>query len=143
MAMSSGQDDGAPINELNTTPLIDVMLVLLVMFIITIPIQTHAVKINLPVNNPNPPPLEVKPDFNTVSVNTQNQITWNGTPVSQEQLRNYLDQSKQLNPLPELHVEPDENARYALVDEMMAVVKRSEVEKVGFVGNERYANFGK
>ena len=143
MAMSTGQSDGEPIMELNTTPLIDVMLVLLVMFIITIPIQTHAVKINLPVNNPNPPPTVIKPDFNTVSVNTASAVTWNGSPIDLVTLRSYLDETKRLTPEPELHVQPDPYARYAKVDEMLAVVKRSEVTKVGFVGNEQYANFSK
>ena len=143
MAMSAGQDDGEPIMELNTTPLIDVMLVLIIMFIITIPIQTHAVKINLPVNNPNQPINPIKPDFNTVSVDTQNNITWNGSPIDQETLRNYLDQTKALPVEPELHIQPDPYSRYARVDEMLAVIKRSEVTKVGFVDNEKYANFTK
>ncbi len=143
MAMSAGQDDGEPIMDMNTTPLIDVMLVLLVMFIITIPIQTHAVKINLPVNTPNQPPVVVKPDFNTVSVDQQNNITWNGAPVDLVTLRTYLDQTKQLPVEPELHIQPDPYARYARVDEMFSVIKRSEVTKVGFVDNEKYANFGK
>jgi biopolymer transport protein ExbD len=143
MAMSAGGAEDEPIGEMNTTPLIDVMLVLLVMFIITIPIQTHAVKINLPVNNPNPPPVIIKPDFNTVSVDTQNNITWNGAPVDIETLRNYLDQTKAMPVEPELHIQPDPYARYARVDEMLAVVKKSEVTKVGFVDNEKYANFSK
>jgi biopolymer transport protein ExbD len=143
MAMSAGQDDGEPIMEMNTTPLIDVMLVLIIMFIITIPIQTHAVKINLPVNNPNPPPEVIKPDFNTVSVDLQNNITWNGSPVDLVTLGTYLEQTKALPVEPELHVQPDPYARYARVDEMLAVVKKSAVTKVGFVNNEQYANFGK
>jgi biopolymer transport protein ExbD len=143
MAMSAGGAEDEPIGEMNTTPLIDVMLVLLVMFIITIPIQTHAVKINLPVNNPNPPPVIIKPDKNIVSVDTQNNITWNGSPVDLETLRNYLDQTKAMPVEPELHIQPDPYARYARVDEMLAVVKKSEVTKVGFVDNERYANWTK
>ena len=143
MAMSAGQDDGEPIMDMNTTPLIDVMLVLLVMFIITIPIQTHAVKLNLPVNNPNPPPVIVKPDFNTVSVDLSNNITWNGSPIDLATLRTYLDQTRALPVEPELHIQPDPYARYARVDEMLSVVKRSEVTKVGFVGNEQFANFQK
>lgn len=144
MAMSSGGGGGdEPIGDMNTTPLIDVMLVLLIMFIITIPVQTHAVKINLPVNNPNPPPVTIKPDFNTVSVNTQSVVTWNDAPIDLVTLRTYLDQTKAMTPEPELHVKPDPYARYAKVDEMLAVVKRSEVTKVGFVENERYANFAK
>ena len=143
MSMSTGQDDGEPIMEMNTTPLIDVMLVLIIMFIITIPIQTHAVKINLPVNNPNPPPVTIKPDFNTVSVDTQSRVTWNGSPVDLVTLRTYLDQTKAMTPEPELHVQPDPYARYAKVNEMLSVVKRSNVTKVGFVGNEQYASFAK
>ncbi len=143
MAMSAGQDDGEPIMDMNTTPLIDVMLVLLVMFIITIPIQTHAVKINLPVNNPNPPPVIIKPEFNTVSVDLRNNITWNGSPVDLATLRTYLDTTKAMVPEPELHIQPDPYSRYARVDEMLSVIKRSEVSKVGFVGNEQFANFAK
>ena len=143
MSMSAGQDDGEPIMEMNTTPLIDVMLVLIIMFIITIPIQTHAVKINLPVNNPTPPPVTIKPDFNTVSVDTQSRVTWNGSPVDLVTLRTYLDQTKAMTPEPELHVQPDPYSRYAKVDEMLAVVKKSNVTKVGFVGNEQYATFAK
>jgi biopolymer transport protein ExbD len=143
MAMSSGADEGEPIMDMNTTPLIDVMLVLIIMFIITIPIQTHAVKINLPVNNPNPPPITVKPDFNTVSVDLQNNITWNGSPVDLATLRRYLDTTKGMTPEPELHIQPDPYSRYARVDEMLSVVKRSEVSKVGFVGNEKFATFSK
>ena len=143
MAMSAGQDDGEPIMEMNTTPLIDVMLVLIIMFIITIPIQTHAVKINLPVNNPNPPDNPIKPDFNTVSVDTQNRVTWNGDPIDLATLATYLRQVKGTVPEPETRIQPDPYARYAKVDEMLAYVKRSDVKKVGFVGNEQFANFGK
>ena len=143
MAMSTSQSDGEPIMEMNTTPLIDVMLVLLIMFIITIPIQTHAVKINLPVNVKDPPLVEVKPLFNVVSVDTQNRVTWNRVPIDLVTLATYLGETKRMTPEPELHVQPDPYARYALVDQMLAVVKRSEVTKVGFVGNEQYANFGK
>ena len=137
MAMSAGQDDGEPMMEMNTTPLIDVMLVLLIMFIITIPIQTHAVKLDLPVNqnNPTPPIDTVK---NKVVITAQDQILWNGSPVSQQQLRQYLDVTQQMNPVPELHLQPDATARYKLVDEVLAVTKRAHVSKMGFVGNEYY-----
>ena len=143
MAMSAGTDDGEPMMEMNTTPLIDVMLVLLVMFIITLPIQTHAVKIDLPVNNPNPPPIVIKPDVNKLVVDPQGQILWNATPIDLVTLRTYLDRTKAMPVEPELHVQPDAMARYSVVDEVIAVVKRSAVTKVGFVGNEQYGNFGK
>ena len=143
MAMSAGQDDGEPIMSLNTTPLIDVMLVLLVMFIITIPIQTHAVKIDLPVNNPFPPPIIIKPTFNNLNTTPDGQILWNGSPIDLITLATYLQQSKAIQPVPELHIKPDPQTRYSVIDEMLAVVKRSKVDKVGFVGNDVYGVFGK
>ena len=126
--------------DMNVTPLIDVMLVLLIMFIITIPIQTHAVKLDLPVNQPNQPPPPIQPLKNTVVVSSNGQILWNGGPVSQEVLRQYLDTTQQMNPIPELHLQPDATARYELVDEVLAITKRAHVQKMGFVGNEYYMN---
>jgi biopolymer transport protein ExbD len=145
MAMSVGESsDEEPIGEMNTTPLIDVMLVLLVMFIITIPIQTHAVKIDLPVNPLTPPPEPpVKPDINKLSIDPAGTILWNGTPIDLVTLRQYLDSTKAMTPEPELHVQPDAQARYDTVDQVLAVIKKSEITKLGFVGNEQYAAFGK
>jgi biopolymer transport protein ExbD len=124
--------------DINTTPLIDVMLVLLIMFIITIPVQTHAVKLDLPQDDPRhlpPPPNTVK---NRVTVDPAGQILWNGSPINLTVLRQYLDQTQQMDPIPELHLEPDPQARYEVVDEVLAVTKRANVTKMGFVGNERY-----
>jgi biopolymer transport protein ExbD len=123
------------------TPLIDVMLVLLIMFIITIPIQTHAVKLDLPVDQPNSPPPPIDPVKNKVVITAQGQILWNGNAVSPEQLRQYLELSQQIQPIPELHLQPEPDARYELVDEVLAITKRAHVEKMGFVGNEAYMNF--
>jgi biopolymer transport protein ExbD len=131
---------GEPMLDVNVTPLIDVMLVLLIMFIITIPVQTHAVKLDLPVNNPNPPPQVIDPVKNVVTVNAQDQVLWNGAPVSMQQLRSYLDTTQQMNPIPELHLQPDATARYEIVDEVLAVTKKAQVQKMGFVGNEYYMN---
>jgi biopolymer transport protein ExbD len=142
MAISGGRDDGEPMGEMNTTPLIDVMLVLLIMFIITIPIQTHAVKIDLPVNDPNQknnPPID--PVKNKISVDPAGQILWNGAPIDEATLSLYLERTRAMNPEPELHVQPDANARYDVVDRVLAVIKKSEVTKMGFVGNEQYGNF--
>ena len=69
-----------------------------------------------------------------------NQITWNGTSISEEQLRQYLEVTQQINPVPELHLQPDATAKYNLVDEVLAVTKRAHVQKMGFVGNEYYQN---
>src|SRR4051812_2429806 len=141
MAMSGGRETGEPMGEMNTTPLIDVMLVLLIMFIITIPIQTHAVKIDLPVNSNenNPPPVD--PIKNTVSVDPAGTVTWNGSPIDMVTLRLYLDRTRAMSPEPELHVQPDPQARYAVVDHVLATIKRSGVTKMGFVGNEQFRAF--
>jgi biopolymer transport protein ExbD len=123
--------------------LIDVMLVLLVMFIITIPIQTHAVKIDLPANSQTPPDNPVKPDINKLSIDAGGAILWNGSAIDLVTLRQYLDSTKVMTPEPELHVQPDANARYDTVDQVLAVIKKSEITKLGFVGNEQYSAFGK
>lgn len=140
MQTSGDNSSGEPMLDMNVTPLIDVMLVLLIMFIITIPIQTHAVKLDLPVNQPNQPPPPIEPLKNTVVVSANGQILWNGGAVSQEQLRQYLDTTQQMNPIPELHLQPDATAKYELVDEVLAITKRAHVQKMGFVGNEYYMN---
>ena len=141
MAMSAGTAEGEPMMDINTTPLIDVMLVLLIMFIITIPVQTHAVKLDLPQNNNVNTPPPIQPTKNRVTIDPAGTVFWNGSPVSLTVLRQYLDQTQQMDPVPELHLEPDPQARYEVVDEVLAVTKRANVEKMGFVGNERYAGY--
>ncbi|MES2157140.1 MAG: biopolymer transporter ExbD [Pseudomonadota bacterium] len=140
MAMSAGSDDGEPMMEMNTTPLIDVMLVLLIMFIITIPIQTHAVKIDLPQNAP-PTDSVIDPVKNKVAIDTAGIITWNGAPIDMLTLRQYLQQSLRLPVEPELQFQPNAQTRYVTVDEVLAEIKRAGVTKLGFVGNEQYGNF--
>ncbi|MBB6191667.1 biopolymer transport protein ExbD [Sphingobium wenxiniae] len=140
MAMSAGSDDGEPMMEMNTTPLIDVMLVLLIMFIITIPIQTHAVKIDLPQNAP-PTDSVIDPVKNKVAIDPGGVITWNGSPIDLLTLRQYLQQSLRLPVEPELQFQPNAQTRYVVVDEVLAEIKRAGVTKLGFVGNEQYGNF--
>ena len=137
MAMSAGRGDDEPMMEMNTTPLIDVMLVLLIMFIVTIPPQTHAVKVDLPQNQNTPPP-PVLPDKNTLSINPAGVVAWNGLPVTQVNLTQYLQASTRLPVEPELHFEPDPQAKFEKVDQVLAVIKRSGITKLGFIGNERY-----
>jgi biopolymer transport protein ExbD len=141
MAMSAGAEEGEPMMDINTTPLIDVMLVLLIMFIITIPIQTHAVKLDLPQDNPNNTPPPIDPVKNKIVVTQAGQIMWNGNPVDPIQLRQFLDITTTMTPVPELHLQPEPLARYELVDEVLAVTKRARVQAMGFVGNEAYATF--
>ena len=141
MAMSTGAEEGEPMMDINTTPLIDVMLVLLIMFIITIPIQTHAVKLDLPVDSPQNTPPPIDPVKNKIVITQAGEILWNGAPVNPVQLRQYLDQTTAMTPVPELHLQPEPEARYELVDEVLAVTKRANVTAMGFVGNEMYATF--
>jgi biopolymer transport protein ExbD len=137
MAMSAAKVEGEPLGDMNTTPLIDVMLVLLVMFIVTLPIQTHAVKIDLPVPD-NSPVTNIDPIKNKIVIMPDNTILWNGTAVDYTQLEANLESTKAFEVEPELQFQPDPYARYVTVDQVLAVIKRSNVGKLGFVGNEQY-----
>ncbi len=139
MAMSGGSDDGEPMMEMNTTPLIDVLLVLIIMFIITLPIQTHAVKVDLPQNDPRNQTI-VNADKNKISIDPAGVVAFNGQPVDDATLKQLLVQTTTLDPEPELHFQPDPTARYEVVDRILAVVKDSKVTKLGFIGNEQYRN---
>ncbi|WP_294264162.1 biopolymer transporter ExbD [uncultured Sphingomonas sp.] len=141
MAMSGGTEDGEPMGEMNTTPLIDVMLVLLIMFIITIPIQTHAVKVDLPQNSDSNRNENIDPVKNKIVVDPNGNLTWNGAPVNEVTLTQYLEQTKTISPEPELHFQPDATAKYDRVDQVLAIIKRSNVSKLGFIGNEQYREF--
>ncbi|RZV50029.1 MAG: biopolymer transporter ExbD [Sphingomonadaceae bacterium] len=133
--MGSGSDEQL-MRDLNTTPLIDVMLVLLIMFIITIPMQTHKVALDLPAG---PPPLaDLQPLRNALLLDAEGQAFWNARAVSDEELRTLLDLTPQLAPDAELHFRPAAEARYERVDEVMAMIRRAGVDKLGFVGNEKY-----
>ncbi len=144
MAMSGGTDDGSPMMEMNTTPLIDVMLVLLIMFIITIPVATHAVNIDLPQPNENPPPPDqIEPDKNKIVLTNEDQILWNGDEIDQSELTRNLLITRDIVPEPELQFEPEPQASYDLSAHVLNIIKGSGVTKFGFVGNEQYRAFGK
>ena len=140
MAMQTRSENrqGEPMMDMNVVPLIDVLLVLLIMFIITIPVQSHAVKLDLPVNDPSQVQPPIDPIKNKIVVTQAGQILWNGGAVDQVQLRQFLDATQQIDPVPELHLQPEAEARYELVDEVLAVTKKANVSKMGFVGNEAY-----
>jgi len=143
MAMSGGADDGSPMMEMNTTPLIDVMLVLLIMFIITIPVATHSIDIDLPPPTPPEAPPPINPVKNKVSITPQGQITWNLNPVTGGELRSILGQTLTMNPEPELQFQPESEASYDLSAKVLDIIKVSKVTKFGFVGNEMYSEFSK
>ncbi len=141
MAMSmptgGGDEDGEVMVEMNTTPLIDVMLVLLIMLIITIPIQTHAVKMNLPVGNPPPPP--VPPQVVSIDVDFDGTITWNGEAIPDEaSLQEHLRAAAAADPQPEVHLNPNKLATYKYVAHVMADAQRLGVHTLGLVGNEQF-----
>lgn len=147
MSMSGGSDDGTPMMEMNTTPLIDVMLVLLIMFIITIPVATHSVDIDLPPPNPTPPPPDqIDPVKNKLNVTWDNKILWtpgNGAPVelSQGQLVTNLQATARMKPEPELQFQPEAMASYDLSARVLRIIKATGVTKFGFVGNEQFSEF--
>lgn len=137
MQVGSAGGEGTPMVEINTTPLIDVMLVLLIMLIITIPIQMHAVQLDMP--NPNSPPPDVKPEVVNVEVAFDGAVTWNGTPVANtSQLDDFLASAANEDPQPELHIRPDPLAKWDVVAKVLAAAQRIGVEKIGFAGNEQY-----
>ncbi|GAA0265024.1 biopolymer transporter ExbD [Alteraurantiacibacter aestuarii] len=144
MAMSGGSDDGEPMMEMNTTPLIDVMLVLLIMFIITIPVATHAINIDLPSPDPNPPPEDmIDPVTNKIVLTPGGEILWNATPINSNELVRNLQETLNFQVEPELQFEPEANASYELSARVLNIIKGSGVTKFGFVGNEKYRSFGK
>ena len=143
MAMSGGKDDGAPMMEMNMTPLIDVLLVLLIVFIMSIPVATHAVNIDLPVPNPNDVPPPVDPVKNKIVLTPANEILWNGTPITANTLVANLQTSLTFSVEPELQFEPEPVASYDLSAKVLNLIKQSGVTKFGFVGNEKYRVFGK
>ena len=136
--MAMAAREASPINEMNMTPFIDVLLVLLIMFIITIPMQTHAVKVDLP----GPPPGVIVDRLkNRVVVTREGGLLWNGQAVSDADYSALLAATTRLPDPPELHLQPDALARYERVDAVLAMTKRAGVVRMGFVGNEQYRRF--
>lgn len=137
---SGGSDEPELMVEMNTTPLIDVMLVLLIMLIITIPIQTHAVKLNMPTGNP---PTENKelPVIVQIDISASGVINWNGTNVvSRKDLEQKIQNATLLNPQPEVHLRPDKAANYEVVAMVMAATQRLGLNKMGLIGSEQFAD---
>ena len=142
MAMSGGKDDGTPMMEMNTTPLIDVMLVLLIMFIITIPVATHAVSIDLPQPSEAPEDIQIDPIKNKIVLTRENEILWNAESINDGQLVTLLQETRNIQPEPELQFEPEADASYEISVQVLNIIKASGVTKFGFVGNEKYRVFG-
>jgi biopolymer transport protein ExbD len=141
MSVGSNEDGDAPMGDMNTTPLIDVMLVLLIMLILNIPVQTHASKLdNPPPTPPKDQPLEVIK--HEVGIDFENQILWDGTPITMtalaENFRLISVQPKESQP--EIHLRPDKYSKYEVTARVVAAAQISGITKMGFVGNEAYIN---
>jgi biopolymer transport protein ExbD len=127
-----------PVSTMNMTPLIDVLLVLLVMLIITIPIAAHSVEVEVPTSGDFSP----DPVTNKVVISEGDAILWNGNQVTEAQLNGLLVATRRMNPEPQLQFEPEAQARYETSAQVLRQIKLSGVTNFGFVGNERYRQFG-
>jgi biopolymer transport protein ExbD len=136
MSMSIGGGENEPMMDINMTPLIDVMLVLLIMFIITIPVMTHAVKLDMPRAS-NAPSL-AEPVVINLEIDFDGTVLWNGTPVEYEALEGYFRREAAMEPQPELHIRPSKRAKYDVVARVLASAQRNGMRKIGFVGNEQF-----
>ena len=137
MSMSIGGGKDEPMMEMNMTPLIDVLLVLLVMFIITIPVMTHAVKLDMP-RATNAPSL-AQPIIIQLEIDFDGTVLWNGTPVPDfNTLDAYFRREAEVDPQPELHIRPSKRANYDVVARVLASAQRNGMRKIGLVGNEQF-----
>ena len=143
MAFASAHSSGEPLSEMNTTPLIDVLLVLLMVLILSIPMATHTLDIPLPGDDPRPVlPEPINLVRNKVVLTTPGEILWNGSEVSSRELFALLQQTARLPIEPELQFEPEADASYDLSARVLEIIKGSGVTKFGFVGSEKYRIFG-
>jgi biopolymer transport protein ExbD len=135
MAMAIGSNDGKSYSDINMTPLIDVMLVLLIIFIITIPSQTHAVKIDNPSHEQPPPTL---PEVIDLSIDFDGTLLWNKTPVERTAMQRFIIQEATKSPQPEVHITVDKFSKYEIVAQTLADLQHRGLKKIGFVNNNFY-----
>jgi biopolymer transport protein ExbD len=139
MAMSVGNSGGGVMCDINTTPLIDVMLVLLVTLIVSLPIMTHAVKLDMPQNTPPPPPDQVRPEVIDLEIDFDGTVVWNGTPVqSLDQLEGYFHTAADKPVQAEIHLRPDRRVKYETVARVLAAAQRNRMKKIGFVNTSEF-----
>jgi biopolymer transport protein ExbD len=137
MGMSTGGGEDEPMMDINTTPLIDILLVLLIMFIITIPVMTHAVKLDMP--RATNAPSQTQPVIINLEIDFDGTVLWNGTPVPDfDTLDAYFRRESQNDPQPELHIRPSKRVDYDVVARVLASAQRNRMLKIGFVGNEQF-----
>ena len=133
MSMSVGENDGAEMCDINTTPLIDVMLVLLIMLILTLPVMNHAVKLDMPNPNAKPPPQQVEPVVHDLEIYSDGTIVWDGNTVpDMHTLESYFLTESAKDPQPEIHLRPDRRAKYDVVAKVLAAAQRNHMKRIGF-----------
>ena len=133
MSMSVGESDGDSICDINTTPLIDVMLVLLIMLILTLPVMNHAVKLDMPNSANPPPPPPVQPETIELEIYSDGTIVWNGNTVPDiRTLEGYFQNESGKDPQPEIHLRPDRRSRYDITAQVLAAAQRNHMKKIGF-----------
>jgi biopolymer transport protein ExbD len=141
MSMSVGSNEGGMLCEMNTTPLIDVMLVLLVTLILSLPIQTHAVKLDMPPPPAvPPPPPPVPPEIIDLDIDFDGTIAWNGQVMDLDTLDRQFRPEAIKEPQPEIHLRPDRRAKYGVVARVLATAQRNRMTKIGFVNTAEFAN---
>ena len=135
---SSGDGSGDPevMMDINTTPLIDVMLVLLVMLIITIPIQLHAVNLDMPVGTP--PTNNIKPEKIQIDIDDRSTVYWQGLPVTAQELEANMDIVGQQASQPEVHIRPNKASQYAVFANVLSTSKRKGLTKMAVIGSEQF-----
>jgi len=133
MAMAVSSNEGKSYSDINMTPLIDVMLVLLIIFIITIPSQTHAVKIDNPL--PGEPPV-TRPEVIDLSIDFDGTLLWDKTQVTRATMQGYISQAAAKNPQPEVHITVDKFSKYEIVAQTLADLQHRGLKKIGFVNND-------
>jgi len=138
MGMSTSQADGEVLVDINTTPLIDVMLVLLTLLILTLPIQTHAVKLDMPRPNQEPPPENTEANIVELGVDFDGTITWNGERVDRDTMDTKLLEASKMKPAAEIQVNPNRLAKYDAVAMVLADAQHLGVTHIGFVGIDQY-----
>jgi biopolymer transport protein ExbD len=136
MTMKLG-DAARSFTDINMTPLIDVMLVLLIIFIISLPPVTHAVKIDNPLPK-NPPPPQKEPVVVNLGIDFDGTLTWNGNPVDRKTMQGYITEQAGEDPQPEVHIAVDKFAKYAKVAETLADLQSRGLKKIGFINNELF-----
>jgi biopolymer transport protein ExbD len=138
MAMSVGSSEGGEMCDINTTPLIDVMLVLLVTLIVSLPIMTHAVKLDMPQAPPEQQ-QQIRPEVIDLEIDFDGTVVWNGTTVPDvETLENYFRSEAPKEPQPEIHLRPDRRVKYNFVASVLAAAQRNHMRRIGFVNTSEF-----